>query len=76
MKKKILSVMLSAAMCAGLLAGCGGQGGSGETQGSAAGAGSQGQTADGGDAGEDNGEPVSVTVGVAQQFTTLDPGRP
>lgn len=74
MKKKILSVMLSAAMCAGLLAGCGGQGGSGETQGSAAGAGSQGQTADGGDAGEDNGEPVSVTVGVAQQFTTLDPG--
>ena len=53
MKKKILSVMLSAAMCAGLLAGCGGQGGSGETQGSAAGAGSQGQTADGGDAGED-----------------------
>ena len=74
MKKKILSVMLSAAMCAGLLAGCGGQGRSGETQGSAAGAGSQGQTADGGDAGEDNGEPVSVTVGVAQQFTTLDPG--
>lgn len=78
MKKKFLTVMLTAAMCAGLLSGCGG-GNSGQTEtggqtaakteaGSTA-----GSTAAGTEAGND-GEPVEITVGVGQQFTTLDPG--
>lgn len=69
MKKQFLAVLLSASMCAGLLAGCGSS--------------SEGQTEadtkteaanEGGSEAAEDGEPVEVTVGVAQQFTTLDPG--
>lgn len=78
MKKKFLTVLLTGAMCAGLLAGCGG-GNSGQTEtGSQTAAkteagSSAGGTEAGSEAGND-GEPVEVTVGVGQQFTTLDPG--
>lgn len=72
MKKRFLSVMLSAAMCASLLAGCGSSGSdNGATQ--AQSSGSEAVT-EAEDKGSEDGEPVSVTVGVAQQFTTLDPG--
>lgn len=77
MKKKFLSVMLTAAMCAGLLAGCGGgNGGQTTTAGTEkkteAGSAAGGETA--GTKAEEGGEPATVTVGVGQQFTTLDPG--
>ena len=71
MKKRFLSVMLSAAMCAGLLAGCGGSGDNGAAKGPT---GSSEALTEAEDKGSEEGEPVSVTVGVAQQFTTLDPG--
>lgn len=81
MKKKFISVMLTAAMCAGLLAGCGGGDSGQTTAGSPAGT-TAGTTAAGAAAGSEaagtkaaeSGEPVEVTVGVGQQFTTLDPG--
>ena len=69
MKKQFLAVLLSASMCAGLLAGCGSS--------------SEGQTEadtkteaanEGSSEAAEDGEPIEVTVGVAQQFTTLDPG--
>lgn len=69
MKKRFLAAVLAAAMCAGLLAGCGSNSSSDTTT---AGTTAAGQTAEAGS--EESGEPVSVTVGVAQQFTTLDPG--
>lgn len=71
MKKRFLSVMLSAAMCAGLLAGCGGSGDNGAAKGPT---GSSEALTEAENKGSEEGEPVSVTVGVAQQFTTLDPG--
>ena len=75
MKKRILSIVLAAAMCSGLLSGCGGQSTDSTTA-----AGSQGAAADstaaGSTATEDvkDGELLSLKIGVAQQFTTLDPG--
>lgn len=75
MKKRWISIMLAAAMCVGSLGGCGGGQGSGDSSSAAGGAGteSSGTQAAGGSGAED-GEPQTVTVGVAQQFTTLDPG--
>ena len=61
MKKQIVSIVLSAAMCASLLAGCGG---GTDSSTSSAEAGSEAAA----------GDPVEITVGVGQQFTTLDPG--
>lgn len=76
MKKRWISIMLAAAMCVGSLAGCGGGQGSGDNSSAAGGAGteSSGTQAAGGSSGAEDGEPQTVTVGVAQQFTTLDPG--
>ncbi len=66
MKKQILSAVLSVAMCAGLLAGCS-SGNQTETD-------TKTEAAAEGGSSEEAGEPVSITVGVGQQFTTLDPG--
>lgn len=75
MKKKVLSAVLAASMCMSFLAGCrnSGSGDSGSSQ--------SGETskeaskeADTSAAEKGDGEPVSITVGVGQQFTTLDPG--
>ena len=73
MKKKWISIMLAAALCAGSLAGCGGGQEAGDT-GSTGTKASGTQAGDGGASGTEDGEPLTVTVGVAQQFTTLDPG--
>lgn len=75
MKKKVLSAVLAASMCMSFLAGCGnsGFGDSGSSQ--------SGETsketskeAVSSEAEKENDGPVSITVGVGQQFTTLDPG--
>lgn len=70
MRKEFLSALLAASMCVSLLAGCGSS--TDSTTSTQAGSSEAGNAA----AGEvaDDKEPVSVTVGVAQQFTTLDPG--
>lgn len=76
MKKRWISIMLAAAMCVGSLAGCGGGQSSGDGS-SAAGGGTESsgtQQAGGSASGAEDKEPQTVTVGVAQQFTTLDPG--
>ncbi len=71
MKKKVLSAVLAASMCMSFLAGCGnsGSGDSGSSQ-----SGETSKEADTSAAEKGDGEPVSITVGVGQQFTTLDPG--
>lgn len=77
MKKRFLSVMLTAAMCAGLLAGCGGgNSGQGTTAGTAekTEAGSTAGSEEAGTKALKSGEAAEVTIGVGQQFTTLDPG--
>ncbi len=74
MKKRLLSVVLAASMCAGVLAGCGGQ--SAETQGAATEGNKTEAAAEADDteaAAEESDEPVSVTVAMSAQFTTLDP---
>ena len=77
MKKKVLSAVLTASMCMSFLAGCGNSG-SGDS-GSAQSKETSKETAKEADSSaaeketEDE-EPVSITVGVGQQFTTLDPG--
>lgn len=75
MKKKVLSAVLAASMCMSFLAGCGNSGSSDS------GSSQSGETsketskeADTSAAEKGDGEPVSITVGVGQQFTTLDPG--
>lgn len=73
MKKQFLSALLAASMCTGLLAGCGSSSSDTDTTAQAQSGTSEAGTAAGTEAGDD-GEPVSVTIGVAQQFTTLDPG--
>lgn len=79
MKKKVLSAVLAASMCMSFLAGCGNSG-SGDSGSSQSGETSKetskeaSKEADTSAAEKEAGEPVSVTVGVAQQFTTLDPG--
>lgn len=73
MKKQFLSALLAASMCTGLLAGCGSSSSGTDTTAQAQSGTSEAGTAAGTEAGDD-GEPVSVTIGVAQQFTTLDPG--
>lgn len=70
MKKQFLAVLLSASMCAGLLAGCGSSS-EGQTEADTK---TEAGTNEGGSETAEDGEPVEVTVGVAQQFTTLDPG--
>lgn len=63
MNKKIVSAVLSAAMCISMLSGCGGE--------------PNQPTADNKEttnAAEDANKKTDVTVGVGQQFTTLDPG--
>lgn len=77
MKKKVLSAVLTASMCMSFLAGCGnsGSGDSGSTQSKE----TSKETAKEADSSAaeketEDGEPVSITVGVGQQFTTLDPG--
>ena len=71
MKKQFLAVLLSSAsMCAGLLAGCGSSS-EGQTEADTK---TEAGTNEGGSETAEDGEPVEVTVGVAQQFTTLDPG--
>lgn len=77
MKKKVLSAVLTASMCMSFLAGCGNSG-SGDS-GSAQSKETSKETAKEADSSAaeketEDGEPVSVTVGVGQQFTTLDPG--
>ena len=80
MKKKILSAALAAAMCMSLLSGCGGQSTSATTAAAKTVAQTEAKTEAASKAEtteaakKESGEPVSVTVGVAQQFTTLDPG--
>ncbi len=77
MKKKVLSAVLTASMCMSFLAGCGNSG-SGDS-GSAQSKETSKETAKEADSSaaeketEDE-ESVSITVGVGQQFTTLDPG--
>ena len=75
MKKKVLSAVLAASMCMSFLAGCGNSG-SGDSGSSQSGETSKEATkeADTSAAEKGDGEPVSITVGVGQQFTTLDPG--
>lgn len=77
MKKKVLSAVLTASMCMSFLAGCGNSG-SGDS-GSAQSKETSKETAKEADSSAaeketEDGEPVSITVGVGQQFTTLDPG--
>lgn len=80
MKKQFLSVMLSAAMCAGLLAGCGSSNGGGaattapKSEAGSTASGTASTQAQAESKAEKEGGPVEVTVGVGQQFTTLDPG--
>lgn len=77
MKKRWISIMLAAAMCVGSLAGCGGgqSSGDGSSEAGKAETESSGtQQAGGSASGAEDKEPQTVTVGVAQQFTTLDPG--
>lgn len=83
MKKKVLSAVLAASMCMSFLAGCGNSGSgdsgssqSGETSKEASKEASKetSKEADTSAAEKGDGEPVSITVGVGQQFTTLDPG--
>lgn len=69
MKKQFLAVLLSASMCAGLLAGCGSSS-EGQTEADTK---TEAGTNEGGSETAEDGEPIEVTVGVAQQFTTLDP---
>ena len=57
-------------MCAGLLAGCGSSS-EGQTEADTK---TEAGTNEGGSETAEDGEPIEVTVGVAQQFTTLDPG--
>lgn len=75
MKKKVLSAVLAASMCMSFLAGCGNSG-SGDSGSSQSGETSKetSKEADSSAAEKGDGEPVSITVGVGQQFTTLDPG--
>lgn len=75
MKKKVLSAVLAASMCMSFLAGCGNSG-SGDSGSSQSGETSKeaSKEADTSAAEKGDGEPVSITVGVGQQFTTLDPG--
>ena len=79
MKKKVLSAVLAASMCMSFLAGCGNSG-SGDSGSSQSGEPSKeasketSKEADTSAAEKGDGEPVSITVGVGQQFTTLDPG--
>ena len=75
MKKKVLSAVLAASMCMSFLAGCGNSG-SGDSGSSQSGETSKetSKEADPSAAEKGDGEPVSITVGVGQQFTTLDPG--
>lgn len=75
MKKKVLSAVLAASMCMRFLAGCGNSG-SGDSGSSQSGETSKetSKEADTSAAEKGDGEPVSITVGVGQQFTTLDPG--
>lgn len=70
MKKQFLAVLLSASMCAGLLAGCGSSS-EGQTEADTK---TEAGTNEGGSETAEDGESIEVTVGVAQQFTTLDPG--
>lgn len=70
MKKQFLAVLLSASICAGLLAGCGSSS-EGQTEADTK---TEAGTNEGSSETAEDGEPVEVTVGVAQQFTTLDPG--
>ena len=79
MKKKVLSAVLAASMCMSFLAGCGnsGSGDSGSSQSGETSKKASKETskeADTSAAEKGDGEPVSITVGVGQQFTTLDPG--
>ena len=79
MKKKVLSAVLAASMCMSFLAGCGnsGSGDSGSSQSGETSKEASKETskeADTSAAERGDGEPVSITVGVGQQFTTLDPG--
>ena len=79
MKKKVLSAVLAASMCMSFLAGCGnsGSGDSGSSQSGETPKEASKETskeADTSAAEKGDGEPVSITVGVGQQFTTLDPG--
>ena len=79
MKKKVLSAVLAASMCMSFLAGCGnsGSGDSGSSQSGETPKETSKETskeADTSAAEKGDGEPVSITVGVGQQFTTLDPG--
>ena len=79
MKKKVLSAVLAASMCMSFLAGCGnsGSGDSGSSQSGETSKEASKETskeADTSAAEKGDGEPVSITVGVGQQFTTLDPG--
>ena len=75
MKKKVLSAVLAASKCMSFLAGCGNSG-SGDSGSSQSGETSKetSKEADTSAAEKGDGEPVSITVGVGQQFTTLDPG--
>lgn len=75
MKKKVLSAVLAASMCMSFLAGCGNSG-SGDSGSSQSGETSKetSKEADSSAAEKGDGEPVSITVGVGQQFTILDPG--
>ena len=75
MKKKVLSAVLAASMCMSFLAGCGNSG-SGDSGSSQSGETSKeaSKEADSSAAEKGEVEPVSITVGVGQQFTTLDPG--
>ena len=75
MKKKVLSAVLAASMCMSFLAGCGNSG-SGDSGSSQSGETSKeaSKEADTSAAEKGDGEPVSITVGVGQPFTTLDPG--
>ncbi len=79
MKKKVLSAVLAASMCMSFLAGCGnsGSGDSGSSQSGETSKEASKETskeADTSAAEKGDGEPVTITVGVGQQFTTLDPG--
>lgn len=75
MKKKVLSAVLAASMCMSFLAGCGNSG-SGDSGSSQSGETSKETSKEAvtSAAEKGDGEPVSITVGVGQQFTTLGSG--
>ena len=70
MRKHILFAALAVSVCAGAMTGCGSKDAAGTDSAQTTGADEAGDAADK----AEDGEPVSITVGVGQQFTTLDPG--